>query len=240
MAQIHGGFNLPATMQTEGCQLIIIPTLGVDGTTGWTKAEVNAVVDNQNLNYIGVTLNDVAAAAAGRAHIPTYGLSPGDINTRVDWSKELFLQFVIARITAEATSPPLCYTLLKEANAAGPLAAHGLGIKVGVNGANPHPPADDRKLYGISYGAGAAEVAIDLSVTLTSLFSYSIGVHHKPAAFIRWYVNGAQAGETTTVADIPSACGADTFFVVSGDKAATDPAAEVSFRAGTFLAIQEL
>ncbi|GAG24893.1 unnamed protein product, partial [marine sediment metagenome] len=126
----------------SGGQLIIIPTIG------WTEVENNVTID-QFTNYTKLTVVDAAGAGDGRAYIGTKNLNPGAWQVSyIDWDKELFFQFSIVRATVEATSPPLCYVQLKATNAAGALAADGLGIRIGDDGNDPHTA--DRKLYGES------------------------------------------------------------------------------------------
>jgi len=216
-------------------KLIVIPTTGVNGTTGWTKVENGVTVENQDTNRLSLTIPDQLAVADGRAYIKTYGLGGASaIPARIDWDKELFMQFVIQKQIVEATSPPLCFVQLKEGSLAGALVADGLGIRVGDDGANPH--TNDGKLYGISFGSGGSDEAVDLGIALASLRAYTIGIHHKPGEFVEWYSRGVLVGTQSNVNHVPTGgAGADTFIVVSADKAATDPDAVNYFNAAWFV-----
>lgn len=214
--------------------LIVIPTTGVNGTTGWTKVENNVTVDNQDTRYIKLTVVNAAGAEDGHAYIGTYGLCPGGNAAKINWDKELFIQFIIRRINEEVTSPPLCYVQFKIANTAGALAADGLGIRIADNAADPH--TNDRKLYGESYGSGGSDEVIDLGTVMTPTRQYTIGIHHKPGEFVKWYINGTLAGTQSNTNHVPTGdSGAPGFIVVSADKAATDPDASAELYAGQFI-----
>ncbi len=200
----------------------------------WTEVENNVIV-TQTPFYIKLEISDQLAAGDGRAHLVTWGLAEGfAVASRINWDFELFLQFEIQKQTPEATSPALCYFLIKEGNAAGPLITDGLGIRIGTNGGNPH--GNDRVLYGVSYGSGGSEEAVALGITMSSLRTYTIGLHHLPGVFDRWYVRGVLSGTQSIAANIPTGVSvSSTFFVASADKAATDPDAITHFFVGNIL-----
>jgi len=229
--------DLHDNLATRG-KLFFIPTLGVNGVTGWTKVENAVTVNNEDERYLTLTVPDQLAAADGRAYLPTWGLIPNaGVSGRIRWAQELFWQFIIERRVAEATSPPLCYVQLKQGSLAGGLVAQGIGIRIGDDGANPH--SADRKLYGESYGSGGSDEVVDLGTTLAHATEYTIGIHHKPGNWVMWYVNGALAGTQSDTDHVPIGfAGATTFYVVSADKAGTDPDAVTYFRVGKFLVWQ--
>lgn len=222
----------PSVLATKG-KLIVIPTTGVNGTTGWTKVENGVTVDNEKTYRLGLTVADAAGAEDGRAFIQTFGLSPIAYKY-CDWDKELFFQFVINRIVVEATSPPLCYVQLKGSPLAGALTSDGIGIRIADDGNDPH--TNDRKLYGESYGSGGSDEVVDLSTVMTNLYGYTIGIHHKPGEFVKWYLDGVLVGTQANTDHVPTGdSGATVNIVVSADKAATDPDAATYFYVGQFL-----
>ena len=82
---------------------LIIPTIS------WTEVENNVTVD-QETRFIKLAVADAAPAGDGRAYLKCYGLSGAGANVeKMDWDKELFIQFVTNRFIDEATSPPLCF-----------------------------------------------------------------------------------------------------------------------------------
>ena len=226
--------HLTGLLTTKG-KLIWVPTVGVDGTTGWTKVENNVTVDNEKTRWVELAVVDAAGAEDGRAYIRVFGLAKKPSNaTRVNWDYELFWQFIVGTTGVELTSPPLCYVQLKPANTAGALAGDGIGIRIGIDGNDPHTGLN--QLFGESYGVGGSSEIIDLSYVVLTADETVIGIHHKPGEFVKWYVDGVLMGTQANTNHVPTGdSGAACYIVVSADKAATDPDGATELRAGQFL-----
>jgi hypothetical protein len=128
-----------------------------------------------------------AAGAVSCVHSPLHISA----NTNFLWDKTFAVYFGYMR-SAGASAQSVARVKVAPA-AAGALSGHGLGIRV-----------DNTALYGISYGTGGVEVAVNLNTALVDGVPYQISIYFYVGR-IEWYVDGVLRGTQSTAANIPSA-----------------------------------
>lgn len=218
---------------TNRAHVIYIPCLAATDLAaggGWTAVEAGtgatAALNNTFLYH--TCASDIGSSLW---RIMVGGLYPLNPIERVNWGKELYIQFSVYRyVNANVTNNGDVegYVQLKPANTIGALAGDGLGIRIGVG---------DKTGLAIRGEAWKDSLEfVNFNTLLASPNMVVIGIHHRPGVAIDFYVNGIKQASSITT-QIPTTS-AGTNYLMTSLETKTDPVATIYLGAGHFFIVQ--
>jgi len=156
----------------------------------WTADNVNG---GQTANAMYIQNNTtVAANSRGARWAPTFGLAlEGQNRWRIDFTKEIWLEFVATRVNSDAQA--VTRVQLKANQAWGALAQNGVGIRI-----------DNYDVF-LETSLAAAQASVATGLTMTDAAEYYFQIRHIPdLQRVELYIDGALLAVQTTAANIPN------------------------------------